>query len=208
MPSDAMAAPAPTPGYPLRFDVQYPDHLSRLLNNPFLGWIKWILAIPHLIILYVLNLVLYVFTVIAFFAILFTRQYPEGLWRFSVNVLRWQANVYAYIFQLRDEYPPFSWDAGKYPVTFEVDYVMPMGRWAPFFKLWPFPILLIPHYIALILIFIVAIVLWLIGSFAILFTGKMPKGIFDFLVGTGRWAHRVTAYQYLLTDKYPPFSMK
>lgn len=111
----ATAAPG-GPGYPVRFDVEYPENLSR-----WLIFVKWLLAIPHFIILNALLAVVSVIIVIAFFAILFTKKYPKGLFDFAVGVLRWQANVTAYVGLMRDEYPPFSWDAGKYPVTFEVD---------------------------------------------------------------------------------------
>jgi hypothetical protein len=204
MSTDAMAS-APSSDFPLRYDVQYPDSLNRVLNNPFLFWIKWILAIPHLAILYVLGLVVWVVVVVAFFSILFTKKYPRGLYDFAVNYMRWQANVYAYIFMLRDEYPPFSWDAGQYPVTLETTYQDEMSRFAPLYK-WIF---VIPNLIVWYLVAIVAVVLWVVAGFAILFTGKFPRGMFDFIVGTSRWYHRAYMYGfYLMTDKYPPFSMK
>jgi hypothetical protein len=196
---------APASGFPLNYDVQYPEKLNRWLNNPFLIWIKWIFAIPHLAILYALGAVANIIVIIAFFAILFTKKYPKGLHDIVANYLRWQSNVYAYLFMLRDEYPPFSWDAGKYPVTFETTYEPEMGRFAPIYK-W---ILVIPNVLVLFLLAIVAIVVWLIAGFAILFTGKFPRGMFDFLVGVGRWSHRANMYAFLLmTDKYPPFGTK
>lgn len=184
---------------PVRFDVEYSDSLSRLLI-----FVKWLLAIPHLIILYFLSAVASVITIIAFFAILFTKKYPKGLFDFYVGVLRWNANVYAYILLLRDDYPPFSWEPGNYPVTLEIDYPEELSRWAPLYK-W---LLVIPNVIVLMVIALVAYVLIIVGWFAILFTGKMPRGIHDFVVGTGRWYMRATAYSNLLRDEYPPFSMK
>jgi hypothetical protein len=203
MSSDAMAAPAPS-GNPVTYDVAYPDHLNRWLNNPFLIWVKWLLAIPHFAILYALNILIEIITVIAFFSILFTKKYPRGLFDFAVNVVRWQANVYAYAAMMRDEYPPFSWDAGKYAVTFSVTYQPVMSRFAPLYK-W---LIVIPNVIVFFLFVIVAIFLWIIAGFAILFTGKFPRGMFDFLVGVGRWQHRINAYILLLTDVYPPFGLK
>jgi hypothetical protein len=200
MSSDAMAAPAPTPAYPVRFDAEYEEKHSRLLI-----FFRLILAIPHLLILYALNAVLSIITFIAFFAILFTKKYPRGLFDFAVNIHRWQANVGAYLFLVRDEYPPFGWEPGKYPVTFEVDYPEELRRFAPLYK-W---LLAIPNIIVLYLVIIVAIILYIVGWFAILFTGKLPRGIHDFLVGTARWAFRLGAYYaYFFTDAYPPFSMK
>jgi hypothetical protein len=199
MSSDAMAAPAPTPAYPLRFDVEYQENHSRLLL-----FFRWLLAIPHFIIIYLLILVLEVVTFIAFLSILFTKKYPKGLFDFAVNVLRWNANVGAYLGMLRDDYPPFSMEAGKYPVTFEVDYQAEMSRWAPLYK-W---LIIIPNLIALLFVYIVMEIIWIVAWFVILFTGKFPKGMYDFIVGGTRWGYRVNAYLFLLTDKYPPFSMK
>jgi hypothetical protein len=183
--------------YPVRFDVAYPERLSR-----WLIFVKWLLAIPHFVIVYLLSLALSVVTFIAFFAILFTKKYPEGLFKFAVGVRRWNANVSAYVGLLRDEYPPFSMDAGQYAVVYDVDYPGEMSRWLIFVK-W---LLIIPNLIVLLLFLIVAIVLWIVAWFAILFTGKFPRGMFDFIVGVSRWSERANAYTSFFTDKYPPFS--
>jgi len=184
-------------GYPIRYDVAYPEHLSR-----WLIFVKWLLAIPHLIILYLLTLAWEVVTFIAFFAILFTKKYPEGLFKFSVGVRRWNANVNAYVGLLRDEYPPFSMDAGQYAVAYEVDYPAELSRWLIFVK-W---LLIIPNLIVFLLFAIVAALLTIVAWFAILFTGKFPRGLFDFVVGVARWSERANGYTGLFTDKYPPFS--
>ncbi|MEX0801070.1 MAG: DUF4389 domain-containing protein [Dehalococcoidia bacterium] len=195
---ETTAVASGAPGYPLRFDVQYPEQLSR-----WLIFVKWLLAIPHFIILYALGLVSSVILFIAFFAILFTKKFPRGLFDFVVNVNRWNANVFAYYGLLRDEYPPFSWEPGQYPVTYEVDYPEELNRWLPLIK-W---LLIIPHLIVLLLVLLVAYVAWFIAFFAILFTGRFPRGLFDFIVGAIRWNYRVGAYLYLLRDEYPPFSL-
>jgi len=193
-------AVAGAPGYPLRFDIEYPEQLSR-----WLIFVKWLLAIPHFLILYALSAVANVITFIAFFAILFTGRYPRGMFDIVVNIYRWQENVFAYYALFRDDYPPFSWEAGKYPVTFEVDYPESLSRWMIFVK-W---LLAIPHIIVLLFLYIVALVVWVIVWFAILFTGKFPRGLFDFLVGVSRWSLRVNAYAVLLLrDDYPPFSLR
>lgn len=198
MSADPMAALSS--GYPVRFDVEYQEKHSRLLI-----FVRWILAIPHLLILYALGAVAGVCVFIAIFAILFTKKYPKGLFDFVVNITRWSANVTAYIVMLRDEYPPFSFDAGKYPVTLEVDYPPELGRFAPLYK-W---LLVIPNIIVLLFVAIVAYLLIIVAWFAILFTGSLPRGIHDFLVGMLRWSTRANAYaSYLQTDVYPPFSMK
>src|SRR5687767_11707128 len=99
------AAPPGTapPEYPIRYDVEYPERLSR-----WKIFVKWLLAIPHLIIIWLLQYVLGVLVIIGFFSILFTKRWPRGLFDFVVQVQRWTLNVLAYVGLLRDEYPPFS----------------------------------------------------------------------------------------------------
>jgi hypothetical protein len=105
----------------------------------------------------------------------------------------------------RDEYPPFSGDAGQYPLTLEVDYDSDLSRWKIFLK-WLFAI---PHYIVLMFLLLAAYVVIFIAFFAILFTGRYPRGMFDFVVGVARWTTRVNAYaQWLVTDRYPPFTLR
>jgi hypothetical protein len=190
-----MDVPAP---YPVRLDVAYPESMSRLLI-----FVKWLLAIPHLVIVYFLAVAVAFTTFIAFFAILFTKKYPDGLFNFAVGVQRWSQNVTAYVWLLRDEYPPFSMDAGAYPVTFEADYPADLNRWLPLIK-W---LLVIPVALVGAVVFTVAYFLAIISWFAILFTGRHPRGLFNFHVGALRWVARVNAYANLWTDRYPPFSM-
>jgi Domain of unknown function (DUF4389) len=186
--------------YPIRFDVEYPERLSR-----WKIFVKWLLAIPHLIIIYLLSIVLNVMIFIAFFAILFTKKWPRGMFDFAVQIQRWTMNVYAYVLLLRDEYPPFSGDAGEYPVTYEVEYREDLSRWWIFVK-W---LLVIPHFIVLTLLAIAAAVVGLIAFFAILFTASYPRGMFDFFVGTLRWYLRAYGYAFqLFTDRYPPFALR
>jgi hypothetical protein len=192
------ASVAGAPGYPLRYDVEYPEELSR-----WLIFVKWLLAIPQQIVLWALGMASGVIGFIAWFAILFTKRYPRGLFDFVVNVNRWSANVGAYTGLLRDEYPPFSWEPGQYAVTYEVDYPEELSRWLIFVK-W---LLAIPHYIVLLFLFIAAAVVGFIAWFAILFTKRYPRGLFDFVVGVNRWNLRVNAYTSLLRDEYPPFSL-
>jgi hypothetical protein len=190
-----------TADYPVRFDVEYPETLSR-----WKIFVKWILAIPHFIIIYLLLIVAGILQFIAFFSILFTKKWPRGMFDFTVQIYRWTANVSAYsLLLLRDEYPPFSGEAGKYPLTLEVDYDEDLSRWMIFVK-W---LLAIPHYIVLIFVLLAAYVVVWIAFFAILFTGRYPRGMFDFVVGSLRWLNRVQAYaHWFMTDRYPPFSLK
>jgi hypothetical protein len=187
------------PEYPLRLEVEYPEQLNR-----WLPLVKWLLAIPHMLIVYALVNVASVIHLIAFFAILFTTKYPQSLFEFVVNIYRWQANLHAYVGLMRDEYPPFFWEPGQYSVTFEIDYPEQLNRWLPLVK-W---LLAFPHYVVLFFLGIAALVVWVIALFAILFTRQFPRGMFDFVVGVLRWYNRVNAYVYFMRDEYPPFSLK
>ncbi len=197
--------------YPVEFEVDYPERLSRWLNNPFLMWVKMVLAIPHLIILYAFGALASIVVFIASFAILFTGRYPSGLYGLVTSYLRWYARLTGYLLMLRDDYPPFS--AGEepaYPVR--LSYERPEGpsRWLnnPFL-MWIKLLLLVPHLIVLGLYLIVVAIVLFIAAWAILFTGRFPRGLFDIVVGWLRWSYRVQAYApYLLTDQYPPFSGK
>ena len=195
------APPVAAPDYPVRYDVEYPERLSR-----WKIFVKWILAIPHFIIVILLVNVAGILQFIAFFAILFTKKWPRGLFDFTVQIYRWTANVAAYaLLLLRDEYPPFSGEPGEYPVLLEVEYDENLSRWLIFVK-W---LLAIPHYFVLAFLLVAAYVAVFIAFFAILFTGRYPRSLFDFVVGTARWTTRVQAYSHwLMTDRYPPFSLK
>ena len=199
------AAPPPlataATGYPVRYDVSYPETLSR-----WKIFVKWLLAIPHFLIVYLLQIVGAVMVFIAFFAILFTKKWPRGMFDFAVQIQRWTANAFVYALTLqRDEYPPFSGDAGEYAVQLEIDYDEDLSRWMIFVK-W---LLVIPHLIVLVFLLVAAYVVIFVAFFAILFTGGYPRGMFDFVNGVSRWTLRVNAYaQWLMTDRYPPFSLK
>ena len=192
-------ATANATGYPVTFDVQYPEELSR-----WLIFVKWLLAIPHFVVVYLLVIASAVVTFIAFFAILFTKRYPRGMFDFVVGVNRWSANVTAYIFLMRDDYPPFSMDADKYAVTYDVAYPEELSRWMIFVK-W---LLVLPNALVAVLLLLVAEIVTFIAWFAILFTKQYPESLFRFVVGALRWQHRTNAYANLMTDQYPPFSME
>lgn len=185
--------------YPIRLEIPYPERLNR-----FLPLVKWLLAIPHLIILAIAQYVWYLTVPITILIILFTRGYPDWLFTFHSGMRRWNVNTYSYVFLLRDEYPPFSWETGQYPAKFEVDRPRDLNRFLPLVK-W---ILAIPHFILVALAGIVAIVLWLMMIFVILITGRYPKGVYDFVTGYLRWTERAYGYAiFMFTDKYPPFSL-
>ena len=197
---------------PVRLDIQRPESQSRLTNFPLgIGlFIREILLIPHLIILYFLQLVGGIVYFIATFAILFTGRYPQGLFNFFVGYTRWTNNIYSYLLSLHDKYPPFSMEAqSDFPLSFSVEYPGQLSRILnfPFIGQLIKAILLIPNLIVLMFLALVAFVVLFIAQFAILFTGSFPEGMHKFMVGVGRWSARVNAYLYGLTDKYPPFSM-
>ena len=190
----------PAADYPARFDVEYPERLSH--------WkvlVKWLLAFPHLIIVYLLQLVASLMVLVAFFAVLFTKKWPRGMFDFMVQIQRWTLNVATYAFTLmRDEYPPFGGEEGEYPLSFQVDYDENLSRWMIFVK-W---LLVLPHLIILTFLAVAAWVVLIIAWFAILFTGRYPRGMFDFVEGVIRWHNRVVGYALtLVTDKYPPFRL-
>lgn len=184
--------------YPVTFDVAYPESPSR-----WLILVRWLLAIPHYVVLSLLGLIAGLVWVISFFTILFARTYPESLYGFMVGVIRWNLNVNAYILFL-DRYPPFSMDAADYEaVTFAVEKP-DFNRWLILAK-W---LLVIPHLIVLSFLGIVASIAALLLAIGVLVMGRYPRGLFDFLVGVGRWEARVNAYSMFLVDRYPPFSLR
>ena len=232
-PAEPVPAPAalPTPGvgpipaaYPLRLTGRLDTTLSRGL------WlVKWILAIPHYIVLAFLWLAFIVVTVIAFFAILFTGRYPRGLFEFNVGVLRWSWRVGFYSFSAlgTDRYPPFSLGPADYPATLDVAYPAQLSRGLVLVKWW---LLAIPQYLVLGVFgtgwwmgwwgrgnrewengFTYSIgligLLVLFAAVALLFRGRYPAGLFAFVMGLNRWIYRVVAYATLMTDVYPPFRL-
>ena len=184
--------------YPVTFDVAYPEFPNR-----WLILVRWLLALPHYVVLYFLGLIAGLVWVISFFTILFARTYPESLYRFMVGVTRWSLNVNAYILFL-DRYPPFSMDATDYEaVTFTVEKP-DFNRWLVLVK-W---LLVIPHLIVVTVLGVIALVAALLLALGVLVMGRYPRGLFDFLVGVGRWETRANAYMTFLVDAYPPFSLR
>jgi hypothetical protein len=214
----APAAADETAGYPTIVEGRLdPDGPSR-----WLWLVKWLLAIPHYVVLAFLWLAVAVLTVVAFFAILFTGRYPRGIFDFTVGVLRWTWRVgfYAYSVLGTDRYPPFTLEAVDYPATFDVPYPERLSRGLVLVKWW---LLALPHYVILAIVFgnwgwvtdagtrvagpSLNGVLVLVAAIVLLFTGRYPRDIFELVVGFNRWALRVAAYALLLRDEYPPFRL-
>jgi hypothetical protein len=180
----------------LGFEIDYPERLSR-----WKIFVKWLLAIPHFIVLSIFNMLVSIIVFIAWFVILFTKRYPESLYELVLTYMRWTANVNAYVMLQRDEYPPFG--EGPYPVRLDLPYPAELSRWLIFIK-W---LLVIPNLIVYVFVVLALAVALFIAWWVILITGSMPRGLFDFITGVNRWGYRINAYTWLMTDKYPPFSL-
>jgi hypothetical protein len=136
--------------------------------------------------------------------LLFRQKYPRWWFDWNVALIKFSTRVTAYIDLLTDEYPSTDEDQVVHIEIPYPDAKQDLNRWKPLVK-W---LLAFPHYIVLIFLGIAAIVSIVIAWFAILFTGRYPKGLFDFVVGVSRWSLRVVAYAFLLTtDRYPPFAL-
>lgn len=186
--------------YPFGLQVDGPQAQNRLSVL-----LRLIYVIPHVIVLGLLGIGVGVVTLIAWFVILFTGKYPQGMVNFAVGTLRWMARAYGYGFLLTDKYPAFSLeDDGAYPVRMSASpQIEGRNRLTVFFRV----IMIIPHYIILGILNFVAEVLGFVAWLVALFTGSVPAGIHNFLAGWLRWTTRYAAYALLLTDEYPPFSL-
>jgi hypothetical protein len=139
--------------------------------------------------------------VIAWFAILFTRRHPRGLWDFAAYYLRWRVRAVAYVALLRDEYPPFG--DGHYPAALELRPPdAPRDRWTVALR----PVLALPHLLAICVLGVAWGLATVVAWLSILFTRRYPAPLYRFGVGVLRWNTRVEAYLLLLHDDYPPFS--
>jgi Domain of unknown function (DUF4389) len=202
--------------YPIAYDVDYPDRQLNRLTSAF----RIFTAIPIVIVLAAIGGVTEVATgdnttrvaaggsaflfLPPLLLILFRGKYPRWWFDFNVELLRFQNRVGVYVALMDDRYPSTDEHQG---VHLEVPYpdVARLNRGLPLVK-W---LLALPHYIVLLFLSIGAIVAVVIAWFAILFTGRFPRGIFDYLVGVGRWTNRVSAYAFILvTDQYPPFRLR
>lgn len=207
----------------------YPARLDGHLDSPLSRW-RWIikpfLIVPHLVILAFLWLAVIPLTVFSGFAILLTGRYPEPIFSFTVGVMRWTWRVTFYSFSAlaTDRYPPFSLEPDdSYPASFAVDYPQRLSRGLVLVKWW---LLAVPQYI-IVSIFVggamgltsghsndwtfasgggVIGLLVFAAALVLIFTGRYPRPLFDFVMGMNRWSFRVLAYALLLRDEYPPFT--
>ena len=208
--------------YPLQLEGELAPQLSRGL------WlVKWLLLVPHIIVLLFLWLAFLVASVGAFFGILFTGRYPRPIFDFNVGVLRWTWRVcfYSYSALGTDEYPPFTLaDVPSYPARLSVAYPKQLSRGLALVKWW---LLAIPHYLVVAVFAGGAFagfnaandgdawgyglslidLLVIIAGIVLLVRGRYPRGIYDLVLGLNRWVFRVVAYAALMTDAYPPFRL-
>jgi hypothetical protein len=202
--------------YPVQFSVDYPDRDLNRLTTAF----RLFMAIPILIVApavaahetsgYAGNNWSWGASTsgLLFFAplllILFRQKYPRWWFDWNLELLRFGNRIGAYLALLDDNYP--STDDRQ---VVQLDFPYPdaerdLNRWLPLVK-W---FLAIPHYVVLVFLWLAAIVSVILAWFAILFTGRYPRGLFDFVVGVGRWTNRVWGYAFVLvTDRYPPFRL-
>jgi hypothetical protein len=217
-------------GAPAPWNGPYPAYVVGVRDAQLSRWlwlVKWLLVIPHYLILVFLWFAFLVTTVIAGFAILFTGRYPRSLFTFNVGVLRWgwRVGFYAYSALGTDRYPPFTLARTDYPADFDVVYPERLNRGLVLVKWW---LLAIPHYLILGAISAGTTTRWmdgdgwgavrtagislvgalvLVAGIALLFAARYPRGLFDLLVGINRWTLRVITYTALMRDEYPPFRL-
>ncbi len=212
MTTDSMAIPMGQPDplpYPTTLEVARPATQSRITNLPLgIGLlIRTLLLIPHYILLYFIGVFAMIIYFIAQFAILFTGNYPEGMFKLVKGYVRWTVNVSGYQYSLYDDYPPFTMDVEAYPLTYDTPYPQTSSRVLNLPFLVIRTLLLLPHLIIVAFLGIVALLAIFLAKFAILFQGTFPEGLYKFTVGYLRWYTRVTAYTFGLTHRYPPFSL-
>ena len=207
--------------YPVRVRARMDGSLSR-----FMWLVKWLLLIPHALVLAVLWIGFILATLFTLVAIVITGRYPRPVFDFNVGVLRWSWRVgfYGYSALGTDRYPPFSLgEVPGYPARLDIAYPAHLSRGLALVKWW---LLAIPHYLILGILFgggtwfivqagtaewawggSVVGLLVLFSGVMLAITGNYPRTLFDLLVGVNRWALRVVAYAALMTDRYPPFRL-
>ena len=213
----AIPPPPPPPAYPVNLSVEYPDRPLDRLTTAF----RIFVAIPIMIVLGTVSGSTWSFyssTGTVYVAgtggllflgpllmILFRQKYPRWWFDWNLELQRFTNRVLVYVLLMDDRYPSTDQEQGL-----RLDYVYPdvprdLNRFLPLVK-W---LLVIPHFIVLAFLWIAVFFVVIVAWFAILFTGRYPRGIFDFVEGVVRWGQRVVAYAFtLVTDRYPPFSLQ
>lgn len=187
--------------YPAEYEADYPAGGIARWRPFFQSW----LALPHFFVLLFVLIGAYLGFFVAWFAIVFTRRYPRGIFEFVGGALRWAQRVNGYSYLMTERYPPFSTaDDPSYPIRVRFSYPENgIARWRPFLHY----IMALPHIIVLYFVGIGVVIGYIVAWFAILFTRTYPPGIFNFIAGAQRWGTRVAAYVLLMTEEYPPFGL-
>jgi hypothetical protein len=192
--------------------MAYPVTLELDAGPRVANWrplVHWLLAIPHLVIAYALGYVSQAVALVSWLIIVFTGSLPATLAELQCMILRYTARVYSYVLWLREPYPPFDFtlsgaDPGGDPLRLDITPEL-SGRnrlTVALRFIWVIPAAIFGTVLAL-----AAGVALVVGFFAVLFTGRWPAGLRDFVVGVARYSVRLSAYFNLLTDAYPPFSL-
>ncbi len=193
-------------------NVPYPAQLEFQGDQRITRWrplVQWLLALPQLLIASALRSLRQVLILISLFTVLFTKKIPQPLFDMIATSFRYEWRALSYALFLHEDYPPFDFqpsaaDDGVEPHTsLSIAYPEHLDRWKPLYK-W---LLAIPHYLVLVVLTIAGIFAAAGGLIAVLFTGKYPEGVRDFIVGAARYGLRVESYVGLLTDVYPPFTL-
>ena len=191
----------------MKLTITHQERYSRgqLLLRTFFGWIY--IGIPHYFILSFVSIAVAVFGFISWWAILFSGRYPRYFFEFKAGYLKWTMRVVARITNLSDGYPPFGFSVEDPYVNLEIPYPEKLSRGKLLLKtLFGFIYVLIPHCIVLYFLGIAAVIFAIGAWFIVLFTGKYPAGMHNYIVSVMRWGLRVQIY-FWMTDTYPPFSL-
>lgn len=203
--------------YPVRVSAELDPHLSR-----WLWLVKWLLVLPHLVVLALLWLVFVVLSVVAMVAIATTGRYPRSVFDLNLGIMRWSWRVayYSYGGLGTDRYPPFSLgEEPDYPAHLSIPYPEQLSRGLVLVKWW---LLALPQYLVVAVLAgggwfvwhsggttgggLLSLLVLVAGGF-LLFTGRYPQPLFDLVLGLNRWCLRVGGYAALMTDQYPPFRL-
>ena len=186
--------------YPVELVGEYQEGVNR-----FLWLIKWLLLIPHIVVLWLLSITTIVTTPLAWLAVIIMGRYPEFLWAYHTGILRWRwrVNFYSYEAGNTDQYPPFAFESREdYPADLVIEYPESSSRLTGLFR-W---LLIIPHWIVTAILSEIVGILVFFALVITMFTRRYPEGIFNIVMVMNRWIYRVSAYGWLLVDDYPPFS--
>lgn len=193
----------------MKLSISHQEHYSRieLILRTLFGFIY--ITLPHSFLLFFLGLWSLVLTFVSFVVVLITGEYPESIFEFQTQLMRWKLRVNSRLFNLSDGYPAFGLSATDNYTEFEVPYPEKISRGLVLLRFFfGFLYVALPHGIILFFRILYGVVLSFIAWLSVLFLGKFPKNFHNFLVGNIRWQYRVALYLCYMTDEYPPFTGK